>query len=796
MKKINYLVVVALVLMVSCDEKTSAPAETCGDGVIDIGEDCDGISFGTNTCSDLGYYAGSATCNDDCTVNLFQCESFGKCGDNTIDAVYTEECDGTALDDKTCQTEGFHGGELSCNSECKIDRSDCVSVGKCGDGIVQTDFNEECDGQDHNEKSCISMLYYGGTLTCKDDCTFDIESCISAGKCGDGETQTSEEECDGDDLDYKSCQDIEIDGTDLTQISYYGGTLSCKDDCTFNVTTCEASGWCGDNLLQDIYEQCDGTGVKACSEVATPDGMTTGYDDSGTPACGEFCEWNIGSCQYCGDGEVQVDFAETCDQNNFNNTTCTSLGYYEPENIPLILYCGSDCKIEDTNCVDEGKCGDGIVQANYGEECDTISGISCGNFGFVNPEANCTNECKLDLQPCYNLQLDNITSGENHSCGFKSGTNTVWCWGKNEFGQLGNNTTIDSATPVRVLFPHPIIPGENLDPIISISAGNGHTCVISTESKVYCWGNNEDGQLGDGTTDSRLTATRIGEVILDSTISSISAGGDHTCVVVNGGNFYCWGKNNHGQLGIGNIENKNIPTLGLSGTYEFTYISSGDTHTCGVVMESFIFPNIVCWGNWEDGRLGVGYSSDQHTPVKVKQGEEYIAYSISAGFAHTCALVNPGTESNILCWGKNSSGQLGDGTTTQSDLPVEVTFPSLGSTYLGTQISAGFNHTCVTADINSPSQLSYCWGEGTTGALGNGILTNSSTPVSIIQNYDDIGGGGYMKISAGNGITCGTADEGSGTATSALCWGNNSVGQLGNGTTTSSATPIEVIDPF
>lgn len=211
---------VSLILLfsfVGCDND-SPSVNTCGDGVTDPGEDCDGDSLPAGGCEGQGYYGGTLSCNSNCTLNLISCEEAGTCGDGILHKSFGEECDGSELDGAFCaQFQGYYGGALRCNDQCEYEFSDCE---RCGDGVVQEEEGEECDGD--VTETCEDLGHYAGILSCASDCKFDTSNC--GGNCGDGNLNTGEE-CDGSEFAV-SC----FDG------NYWGCTLSCETDCTATIS--------------------------------------------------------------------------------------------------------------------------------------------------------------------------------------------------------------------------------------------------------------------------------------------------------------------------------------------------------------------------------------------------------------------------------------------------------------------------------------------------------------------------------------------------------------------------------
>jgi alpha-tubulin suppressor-like RCC1 family protein len=330
----------------------------------------------------------------------------------------------------------------------------------------------------------------------------------------------------------------------------------------------------------------------------------------------------------------------------------------------------------------------------------------------------------------------------------------VKCWGDNYYGQLGNGATVLRPTPVDV---------SGLGSgIIVVSAGSVHTCALTSEGGVKCWGDNGSGQLGDGTTIDRHTPVDVSG--LSSGVVAISAGGYHTCALTSGGGMKCWGRNSFGQLGDGTYTKGLTPTdvSGLSSG--INSISAGDNHTCALTSDGAV----KCWGWNSSGQLGNGTTTDQNTPTGVFGLDNGIT-AISVGYQHTCALTIGG---GVKCWGRNRFGQLGDGTIQRKTKPVNV----CGLSGV-TDISAGGEHTCA---LTSDGAVK-CWGYNINGQLGNGTTTNRNTPTDVIGMTS-----GIDSISAGSRHTCALTSEGG-----VKCWGG---GVLGDGNWSSrQPTPVDVV---
>ena len=334
----------------------------------------------------------------------------------------------------------------------------------------------------------------------------------------------------------------------------------------------------------------------------------------------------------------------------------------------------------------------------------------------------------------------------------------VKCWGNNDRGQLGNGTTTNSASPTDVV-------GLGSG-VIAISVGGFHTCAITGAGAVKCWGQNYDSELGNGTTvDASVPTDVIG---LSSGASALSAGWQHTCALTSAGGLKCWGSNGFGQLGNGTTTNSAVPTdvIGLSSGV--SAISAGGMHMCALTSAG----RAKCWGDNGYRQLGDGTASQRAIPTDVIGLSSGVS-AISAGaYGHSCALTNTG---GVKCWGLNDLGQLGNGTTTTSGTPMGVIGLSSGVS----AISAGGFHTCALTRVGSAK----CWGYGVYGELGNGADVNYAIPVVV-------GGlsSGVSAVSAGNSHACALTSAGG-----VKCWGSNGQRQLGNGTVSDSGTPVDVI---
>jgi len=301
--------------------------------------------------------------------------------------------------------------------------------------------------------------------------------------------------------------------------------------------------------------------------------------------------------------------------------------------------------------------------------------------------------------------------------------------------------------------------------VTAIVAGGSHTCALTTAGALRCWGENSSGQLGDGTTvDRHMPVTVSG---LASGVVSVAAGGAHTCAVTSFGSVQCWGGNSQGQLGDGTTTNRNVPVTVLGLASGMATVAAGETHSCALTVAG----GVRCWGANSFGQLGDGTTTSSLTPVTVSGLESGIV-AVVAGEYHTCALTTGGAG---RCWGYNYFGQLGDGTTTPSPTPVAVS--GLGTGIVA--VAAGKYHTCaVTA-----GGAVRCWGSNSYGQVGDGSTTSQPAPVAVSGL-----GSGVATVSAGGSHTCALTDSGA-----VRCWGRNDYGQLGDATTTMRLTPVPTV---
>ena len=264
-----------------------------------------------------------------------------------------------------------------------------------------------------------------------------------------------------------------------------------------------------------------------------------------------------------------------------------------------------------------------------------------------------------------------IAAGLEHTCALTT-AGGVQCWGRNGYGQVGNNSTTNSPVPVAV---------SGLGSgVLAIGGGDNHTCALTAAGGVQCWGANSNGQLGNNSTTSSLVPVAVSG--LGSGVAAISAGIFQTCALSTAGGVRCWGANFYGQLGNNTNTNSPVP-VAVSGLGSgVVAIGGGTDHTCALSTGR----GVQCWGRNESGQLGNNSITNSSVPVAVSRWGSGVA-ALAGGTYHTCALTEAGS---VQCWGQNAFGELGNNTTTDSPVPVAVS--GLGSSVAA--ISAGYFHTC------------------------------------------------------------------------------------------------------
>ncbi len=373
----------------------------------------------------------------------------------------------------------------------------------------------------------------------------------------------------------------------------------------------------------------------------------------------------------------------------------------------------------------------------------------------------------LEAAAAATVSFTRVSAGGSHSCALAT-DGRVYCWGDNEFGELGDGTRTNHSSPK-------VVAGTLR--FVQVSAGAYHTCAVTADNRAYCWGSDASRQLGTTAGDGLTPALVAG----GRSFVRVRAGTYHTCGVNPYGVAFCWGKSAFGELGGGA---NYITPVRVAGGLSFRSVIAGGGFTCGVTTSDKGY----CWGYNLDGALGDSTRINRSKPVAIAGGLSFRSVIAGGGLindaqgeqvdeTHTCGLT---TTNLAYCWGQGSNGQLGDGTPDGTFSGGRAKpFPVVGGLHFG-QVIAGYFHSCGV----TTAKVAYCWGAGTSGQLGDGSASfGRSSPTRVA------GGHFFAAVSAGpvGSHTCGITN-----GNKIYCWGDNAFGQLGDGTTTTRLSPVKV----
>ncbi len=771
------------------DEPDAEPL--CGNGELDGSEECDD-----------GNDASGDGCDDDCT---WSCRENGDCKDE--DACNGREwCD---VEDHWCEPgepeeDGFVCGEGP-RSLCL--GGDCLES-RCGDGFVDAGGGESCEPPAEDDCKDNCKWKCEGAVDCPDDgdvcngeefCDIILHECSRHSVPRDGTVcgEDPRQLCVDGDCRPGTCGDLFIDfegGEECEDGDDVGGD-GCDEDCTFScheIDDCIDGLVCTEDFCDESLHRCVHeirTDSRVCREsvgLCDPeercDGENPECPDDAFIAAETVCRESIGEC----------DAPELCPG---DGPDCPGDVFYIP---------GYPCTDEGVECTDDECDGMGGCTHTLREDACRIDGI-CYLDGDDNPEDTCqkcdsardrlnwtdkrlgdpcddgkyctgNDQCQNDGScrgPLMQLQLHDalqIVTGRDFSCALVAisdeGNRGVKCWGDNTMGQLGNGTTTSSSAPVDVV---DLPPG-----LMEIAAGGRHACALLETGGVKCWGSNVNGQLGNGTA-VVFSSTPVDVIGLSSGVLAIDSLNQHTCAVMGGG-VRCWGGNGFGQCGDGTTVTPRRSPVDVTGIPErVSSVTAGGYHTCVMGAPA----SVHCWGDNEYGQVGNGTTE---TPVLDPALVPFPVnvFSLSAGGNNTCARIGE-VGGEVMCWGRNDSGQCGDDT---MDTPKLV--PGSVMQFDGLKLEevkgleTGGAHSCVV--IVGGDAL--CWGYNDEGQCGTG---DTVTPqLRAVQVTGPVGNAVQVATSVYR-HTCSLTAAGG-----VRCWGYNGSGQCGNG---SEYTPVLVPVP-
>lgn len=358
------------------------------------------------------------------------------------------------------------------------------------------------------------------------------------------------------------------------------------------------------------------------------------------------------------------------------------------------------------------------------------------------------------------MKVLSVNAGNDHTCAVLT-DNSLRCWGRGEWGQIGNSAACSSANPLAVS-----LGSGRTARAAALGGYNGgnseHTCVLLDDNTVKCFGTGIYGQLGTGTDEILLTPTLVN--FSGGSAKAIAAGSHHTCAIKQNDALECWGDNSVSQLGIGSQGGESLTpvSVNLGPGKKAKAVALGHGHSCAILDDD----SLKCWGSDSWGQLGDDSQNLMMTsPVSVDLGAGRTAKAIGLGETHTCAILD---DDSVKCWGSNYKGQLGDGTTDQRFTPVSV---GLGVGRTAKAITLGQTFTCAILDDNSIK----CWGSNEFGQLGN-VYGLPDTYRNYADTVDLGTGLTATQIDAGESHVCAVLND-----SSLKCWGKNHHGQLGQG---------------
>ncbi len=534
---------------------------------------------------------------------------------------------------------------------------------RCGEGCVQTQSDPlHCGGcglacaDDH---ACIAG---GCVLQCEGDQTPCDGTCV--------DTRTDARHCGG-------CGEVCGEGFVCVtgRCECPAGLTLCEGVCVDFDSDAENCGGCGTSCLG-----FPGTSSGTCSEgVCAPVCDVDHADCNG--ALGDGCEQPVASdrenCGGCG-----IVCGSLCGEG-----TCLSVAFpAKTFHHACVLH--QDGRASCWGYNEGGQVGDG-----------TMSNVS-RPVPVVLPDGS---------------PIAELATGEFHTCA-RNEAGQVWCWGRNERGQLGTGDTMASPTPV------PVYDGlQPLTGVVGLALTDASTCAVSQSGHVRCWGSGQHGRLGNGETEDSLTPVTVREGSGEfGGVVGLAAGNNHVCARMGDASLWCWGRNNNGQLGLGTSgsgTDVSMPTQvpGLTGVDQ---VVAAGFRTCVRIGGA-----VKCWGQNLFGQVGDGTTVQKNAPTDVLGLTRAAHLSIAQN--HGCALLQDG---RAACWGFNNFGQLGDGTLVSSPTPVIVRVPGGMDEWMGLRgISAGGAHTCAADSAHAV----HCWGMNNYGQLGDGSTVTSTVPVPV-----------------------------------------------------------------
>ncbi|MFA6447906.1 MAG: S8 family serine peptidase [bacterium] len=639
---------------------------------------------------------------------------------------------------KTCDAKCFNGScAIKCTTNAGCDDGNpmtadlCSQPGTCSSACVNANCTPVCSNDSQ----------------CDDTDPLTRDTCENIGSC---EATCAHTAC------APACElDSECDDTDPLTIDSCLNPNTCNAACTHVACSpiCSADGDCDDNNLQTL-DTCKNPNTCAaeCENSAC------------TPQCTQNSDCNDNNAltpvDECVNPNTCAAECKNCTPFCVNDVKCDDFNLATRDKCENPNTCSATCSNTTCTpaCVNNAGCDDD--NAATADECsapNTCEALCKNVVPACNNNADCNDNNPGTADIClfpgkFSAKCSNtynsvfVSTAKNSSCYIDGGT--VKCWGSNGYGQLGDGTTNYSATLVTV---------SGITNATALTSGTDHTCALLSDGGVKCWGINDYGTLGNGTGIDSSVPVSVTDMM---NVVSVSAGGSSACAVMRDGWLKCWGYNKNGELGDGTTKNAFVPTT-VVGITNAISVSVGSGFACALLNSG----GVKCWGDNAFGTLGNGTPVNSLLPVAVSGITN--AVSVSAGNKQACALLSGGS---VMCWGMT----IVDGQLNIVETPIEM--PGVTN---ASAVSVGSFYVCAVISGGSMK----CWGGNTEGQLGSGSVSTMLPPAPVpVLNVSDA-----VSISASVYHTCAFLASGN-----VKCWGNNDYGKLGNGTTVSSATPVDV----